>query len=91
MRNVGWYVLDILAVALGQPGSAHLIPFKHTLRCVQALVNYNMLAQYRSHTVETIIYMKVYLDKFHKIKDIFLEFGGTKRIHKKLDEQRSKL
>ena len=63
-----------LAVALRQPGSAQLIPFKGALGCVRALVDFNMMAQYRSHTAETITYIEDYLDTFHKMKDIFLEF-----------------
>jgi len=50
-----------------------------------------MMAQYRSHTVETISYMEDYLDTFHKMKDIFLEFRVTKRIRAKIDEQRREL
>jgi len=74
MRNLGRCVLGVLAVALRQPGSAQLIPFKRALRCVRALVDFNMMAQYRSHTGETMTYMEDYLDTFHKMKDIFLEF-----------------
>jgi len=83
--------LGVLAVALCQPGSAQLIPFKRALRCIRALVDFNMMAQYRSHTAETITYMEDYLDMFHKMKDIFLEFQVTKRIRAKIDEQRREL
>jgi len=49
------------------------------------------MAQYRSHTAETITYMEDYLDMFHKMKGIFLEFRVTKRIRAKIDEQRREL
>jgi len=91
MRNLGRCVLGVLAVVLRQPGSAQLIPFKSPLGCVRALVDFNMMAQYRSHTVETITYMEDYLDTFHNMKDIFLEFRVTKRIRAKIDEQRWEL
>jgi len=91
MRNLGRCLLGVLAVALRQPGSAQLIPFKRALRFVRALVDFNMMAQYRSHTAETITYMEDYLDTFHKMKDIFLEFRVTKRIRAKIDEQRREL
>jgi len=65
-------------VALRQPGGALLIPFKRALRCVRALVDFNMMVQYQSHTSDTIAYMEDYLDQFHKLKDIFLEFRVTK-------------
>jgi len=91
MRNLGRCVLCVLAVALGQPGSAQLIQFKHALGCVTALVDFNMMVQYRSHIAETITYIEDYLDTFHKMKDIFLEFRVTKRIGAKIDEQRREL
>ena len=91
MRNLGRCILGILAVALCQPRSAQLIPFKRALGCVRALVNFNMMAQYRSHTAETITYMEDYLQTFHKKKDIFLEFRVSKRTRTKIDEQRREL
>ena len=91
MRNLGRCILGVLAVALRQPLSAQLIPFKRALGCVRALVDFNMMAQYRSHTAETISYMEDYLDTFHKMKDIFLEFPVSKRTRAKIDEQRREL
>jgi len=87
MRNLGWCVLGVLAVALRQPESAQLILFKRALGYVRALVNFNMMAQYQSHTPETITYMEDYLDTFHKMKDIFLEFRVTKRIRETMVKQ----
>jgi len=91
MRNLGRCILGVLAVALRQPGGAQVIPFKRTLRCVRALVDFNMMAQYPGHTSDTIAYMEDYLDQFHKLKDIFLEFRVTKRIQDKVDKQRKEI
>jgi len=91
MRNLGWCLLGVLAVALRQPDSRQVIPFKHALDCVRALVDFNMMGQYRSHTLETIAYMEQYLDRFHRMKDIFLEFGVSKRTRAKVDKQRKEL
>jgi len=88
MRNLRGCILGVLAVALRQPGGAQAIPFKHALRCVRALVDFNMMAQYRSHTPDTIVYMEAYLDQLHRMKDIFLEFRVTKRTQAKVDQQR---
>jgi len=77
MRNLGRYILGVLAVALHQPQGSQVIPFKHTLGCVRALVDFSIMAQYRSHTSETIAYMEHYLDKFHRMKGIFLEFSSN--------------
>ena len=40
MRNLGRWILGVLAVALRQPQSSQVIPFKHALGCVSALVNF---------------------------------------------------
>ena len=91
MRNLGRCIQVVLAVALGQPGGAQVLPFKHALRYVRALIDFNMMAQHRSHTPDTIAYMKEYLDQFHKMKDIFLEFQVTKRTQVKVDKQRKEI
>jgi len=91
MRNLGRCILGVLAMALGQPGGALAIPFKRALRCVRALVDFNMMAQYRSHTPDTIAYMEEYLDQFHMMKDIFLEFRVTKRTQRKVEKQRKEI
>jgi len=91
MRNLGRCVLGILAVALRQPGSPQVIPFKHTLECIKALADFNMLAQYRSHTSETTAYIEDYLDMFHQMKDIFLECQVTNHRRTKIDQQRTEL
>ena len=46
-----------------------------------------MMAQYRSHASDTIAYMEDYLDQFHKMKGIFLEFRVTNRTLAKVDMQ----
>jgi len=64
MRTLGRCILGVLAVALRQPQSSQVIPFKHALGCVRALFDFSMMAQYRSHTSDTIAYMEHYLDQF---------------------------
>jgi len=91
MRNLGGCLLGVLAVALPKPNSWQVIPFKHALDCVRALVDFNMMAQYRSHAQETIAYIEEYLDRFHSRKDIFLEFRVSKRTWAKVDKQRKEL
>jgi len=46
MRNLGRCILGVLAVALRQPVGTQAIPFKRALRCIRALVDFNMIAQY---------------------------------------------
>jgi len=68
-----------------------VIPFKHALRCVRAKVDFSMMTQYRSHTSDTLAYVEHYLDPFHWMKGIFLEFRVTKRTLAKVDEQRREI
>ena len=91
MRNLGRCILGALEVALRQPQSVQGIPFKHTLGCVTVLVDFSIMAQYRSHTSDTIAFIEHYLDQFQRMKGIFLEFRVTKRTLSKVDEQREEI
>jgi len=91
IRNLERCRLRVLAVALLQQDRQQVLPFKHALDCVRALVDFNMMAQYQSHTPETIAYMKEYLDRFHRMKDIFLQFQVSKRTQAKVDKERKEL
>ena len=91
MRNLGRCILEVLAVALRQPGGAQVIPFKCALGCIRPLVDFKIMAKYRSHTSETIAYTEDYLHQFHKLKDIFLEFRVTKRTQDMVDKQRKEI
>ena len=91
IRNLGRCIWGVLAVNLRQPGGAPAIPLKRVLGCVTALVNFNMMVQYRSDTPDTIAYMQDYLGQFHRMKDIFLEFRVTKHTQAKVDKQRNEI
>jgi len=91
MRNLGPCILGVLGVALREPQSSEMIPFKHALGCVRALVDFSRMAQYRSHKSDTLAYTENYLDQFHRMQGIFLEFGVTKRTLAKVDEQRREI
>jgi len=91
MGNLGRCLLGVRAVALRQPGGAQAIPFKRALKCVRVLVDFNMMAQYRSHTPDTIVYMEEYLDQFHRMKDILLQFRVPKLTQAKVDTQRKEI
>jgi len=86
MRNLWPCILGVLAVALHEPQSSHVIPFKHALGCVRALVDFSMMAQYRSDVSDRIADMENYLDQFHRMKCIFLEFRVTKPTLAKVDD-----
>jgi len=64
-----------LASVLGNPDSSQYHDFKTALKCVCTLVDFSLMAQYRSHTPDTLLYMERYLQTFHRTKHIFLEFS----------------
>ena len=68
-----------------------MIPFRHALGWVRALVNFSILAEYRRHMSETRAYMQHSRDQFHRMIGIFLEFGVTKCTLAKVDEQRREI
>ena len=86
MRNLGRCLLGVLAVALRQPDSTQVQPFSLALTCVRSRLDFTMMAQYQSHTAETISYMEEYARQFHETKDIFLEFRISKWTQEKANE-----
>jgi len=45
------------------------------------------MAQYRSHTRDTLSYMESYLQTFHRTKDIFLEYHSSKATRAQVNQQ----
>jgi len=78
MRNLGRCISPVLASALRNPDSSQYQDFKSALKCVSALVHFTLMAQYRSHTPDTLSYRESYLETFHRTKVIFLEFRTSK-------------
>jgi len=86
MRNLGRCLLGVLAMALRQPYSTQVQPFRRALTCVRWLLDFTMMAQYWSHISETIDYMEEYVTWFYKTNNIFLEFRVSKRTEAKADK-----
>ena len=78
MSKLGHCISAVLASALQNPDSSQDQDFTSALRCVGALVDFTLMAQYRSHTPDTPSYMESYLQIFHRTKDIFLEVCTSK-------------
>jgi len=87
MHNLGRCISAVLASALRNPDSAQYHDFKSALKCVSALVDFSLMTQYRSHTLDTLSYMESYLQTFDLIKDIFLEFRTSKATRTRADRQ----
>ena len=78
IRNLGRCISAVLASALRNPDSSQYQDFKSALKCVSALVDFTLMAQYRSHTPDTLSYIESYLETFHRTKVIFLESRTSK-------------
>jgi len=91
MRNLGHCLLGVLAVALRQPDSTQVQPFRRALVCLRSLLYFTMMVQYRSYKHETISYIQEYATQFHETKDILLEFRISKQTQEKADELRKEL
>jgi len=85
MRNLGRCISAVLASALRNLASSQYNDFKSALKCISALVDFSLMAQYRSHTPDTLSYMESYLQTFHRTKDIFLEFRTSKATGTRAD------
>ena len=91
MRAFGRIVLAALAVALLKPSPSQRLMFNSALRCTRNLVDFHLMAQYQSHTAETLKYLDDYLKGFHKEKEILLAFRQSKSSKKKADAWDKKL
>jgi len=87
MRNLGHCISAVLASALRNPDSSQYHDFKIALKCASTLVDFSHMAQYRSHTPDTLSYMESYLQTFYRTKDIFLEFRTSKATRTRADRQ----
>jgi len=87
MRNLGPCISAVLASALRNPDSSHYQDFNSAWKCVSAVVDFTLMAQYRSHTPDTLSYMESYLQTFHRTKVIFLEFRTSKATRAQANHQ----
>jgi len=91
MRKLAGCFLGVGTLVLRQPDRRHLIAFKHAVDWVRALVDFNKMAQYQSHTPVMIADLGEYFDRFHRMKDILLEFQVSKQTLANVDKEQKKL
>lgn len=82
MRNLVKVLLPALAASLRRPTAEQRPLFDKAIRCIRHLVDFTLMAQYRSHTMETLEFLERYLMGFHREKDVFLEFRGGKKLNR---------
>jgi len=87
MLNLGPCISAVLASALRNPHSSQYHDFTRPLKCVSALVDFSLMAQYWSHTPDTLSYMESYQQTLHRTKDIFLKFCTSKATRTQADRQ----
>ena len=87
MRNLSPCITAILASVLRNLDSSQFQDFKTALKCISALVDLTLMAQYRCHTPDTLSYMESYLQTFHQRKDIFLVFRTSKATRAQANRQ----
>jgi len=78
MRNLGRWIAAVLAQVLRNPDSSQSHDFTSVSKSVSALVALSLMAQYPSHTPDTLVYIERYLETFHQPKVIFLQLGILK-------------
>ena len=91
MRNLACCISAVLASALRNPDSSQYQDFKSALKCVSALVDFTLMAQYRSHTPDTLSYMESYLQTFHRTKVILIELRTSKATRAQANRQDGEL
>jgi len=91
MRNLDHCISAVLESALRNPDSSQYPDFKSTLKCVSALVDFTLMAQYRSHTPDTLSSMESYLQTFHRTNAIFLESRTSKATRAQANRQDQEL
>jgi len=87
MRNLNRCISAVLASPLRSLDSSQHHDFHISLKCVHTLVDFSLIAQYRSHTPNTLSYMEWYLLTFHQTKDSFLEFCTLKATRAEANRQ----
>jgi len=65
MLNVSQCISAVLACAFRNPDSSQHHDFQITLKCVSALLDFSLMAQYSTHTPDTLSYPERYLLTFH--------------------------
>jgi len=86
MRGLNRVILACFTAALQDPiantpglSAGAYADARRAIRCVRYLIDFCLMAQYRSHTLQTIGYMDQYLQKFRNSVQVFSEFRVTKK------------
>ena len=65
MRNLGCSFSAVLASALPNTHCSRYHDFKSVLNSLSVLIDFSLMAQYRPHILDTLVYLSRYLQTFH--------------------------
>ncbi|KAI5845806.1 hypothetical protein DFP73DRAFT_526338 [Morchella snyderi] len=91
MRGFQKMILPALASALRNPSASQAEPFRKAFQCVRALIDWGLVAQYRSHNELTIDPLDGYLRALHRTKDIFRKYRANRETERLVAERRKEL
>ena len=90
MKALGRVIVPVFAATHFNPSASQRIPFTEALLCVNNLLNCHLMAQYRYHSEAMIEYMENHQEEFHRHKDVFSRFCGsksTKEVSEAMEKQ----
>jgi len=87
MVNLSACISAVLPSAMRNPDRSRHHDFHIACQCVSTLVDFSLMAQYRSHISDTLSYLETYLLIFHLRNDIFLEFRTSKATRTEANHQ----
>jgi hypothetical protein len=85
------YLLGVVTQSVRSGSPAQRPIFNRAIACTQALLEFYMYAQYKSHDDATLSYMEDALHRFHSFKDVFLLGRGGKKANAKANALRTEL
>jgi len=87
MHDLSRSISAVWASTLRNPDRSQYQDFTSAVKWISALVDFTLMAPYRSHTPDTLSYMESYLQTFHRTKVIFLEFRTLKATRAQANRQ----
>jgi len=91
MKEISRYLLGVVTQSLRGRNPTQLLIFNRAIVCTQALLEFYMYAQYKSHNDATLSYMEGALHRFHTAKDELLLGRAGKKAKAKVNALRTEI
>jgi hypothetical protein len=89
MKEMSWYLLEIVTKSLQGGDDAQRPIFDRTIECTRALLEFYMYARYQSHDNATFSSLEDALHSFHTLKDVLLLRRAGKKAKTKANARRT--